>query len=102
MYLPILDGVTKMMIFSTIKQYIIAGLGFIMLLLTGALFYQKKRADRNAQEIEDLENEIQANDITNEVRNFQNINRERKDHADEKINDADTHTHIEPNTTYSL
>lgn len=86
--------------FTAIKNYIYTFVAVIMLTLSGALFYQKKRADRNAQEIDYLENEIQANDITNEVKNFEAINRERKEIADEKI--KTTHTHIEPNTTYSL
>lgn len=87
--------------FTTIKSYLYAFVAFVMVTLAGALFYQKKRADHNAQEIDDLENEIQANDITNEVRNFQSVNKERKRVADEKINES-SDTRIEPNTTYSL
>ncbi len=86
--------------FTSIKNTIYAFVAFIIVTLAGALFYQKKRADRNEQEIDDLENEIQANDITNEVKNFQSVNKERKRVADEKIKTP--HTPIEPNTTYSL
>lgn len=86
--------------FSTIKSYLTAFVAFVIIVLSGGLFYQKKRADRNAEKIDDLEDEIQANDITNEVKNFEAINREHKKAVDEKI--KNTHTRIEPNTTYSL
>jgi len=88
--------------FTSIKQYIYAFFAFIIVTLSGLLFYQKRRADRNAREIDDLENEIRANDITNEVRNFKNINKERKDRSSEKIKDKPTPSTIEPNTTYRL
>ena len=87
--------------FTSIKQYIYAFVAFIIVTLTGALYYQKKRADRNAEEIDELEEEIQANDVTNEVRNFEAINKERKKATDEKIQNT-THSHIEPSTTYRL
>lgn len=89
-------------IFANIKQAVYALVAFVIVTLTGALYYQKKRADRNAQEIGDLEQEIQANDITNEVKNFQEVNKERKEVASEKIKKEPTTSTIRPNTTYSL
>ncbi len=83
-----------------VKDYIIAFLAFVILALFGRGAYHKYRADKNAQKVDDLEDEIQANDITNEVKNFEAVNRERKERTDENINT--THTHVEPNTTYSL
>lgn len=86
--------------FSTIKGYLYTFIAFVFILLSGAFFYQKKRADSKAQEVEDLEDEMQANDITNEVKSFETINKERKEGTDEKV--KTTHTHIEPTTTYRL
>lgn len=86
--------------FTVIKNYVYAFVAFLIATLAGALFYQKKRADHNAEKIDDLEDEIQANDITNEVKNFEAINREHKKAVDEKR--KTTHTPIEPDTTYSL
>lgn len=88
--------------FTSMKQYLYAFVALVIVTLSGALFYQKKRADRNAEEIDDLENEIQANDITNEVKNFQAVNKERKKGTDEKIETTPTPSNIEPNTTYRL
>jgi len=90
--------------FSALKQYLYAFLGVIGALLAGLAFYQKKRADHNAEEIDELENEIQSNDINNEVKNFEAINRERKDIADAKLDKAfdDLDTKLNGNTTYRM
>lgn len=85
---------------TLIKKYLYTAIAFVFLLLSGGLMYQKKRADRNAKKVDELEDEIQANDITNEVKNFEAVNLERKERTDEKI--KTTYTHIEPNTTYRL
>jgi len=73
--------------FTTIKQYIYAFIAMIGTFLMVFAIYQKKRADRKDEKIDDLESEMQANDINNEIKNFEAINRERKDVADAKINE---------------
>jgi len=83
-----------------VRDYIIAILAIVIIALFGRSTYHKYRADRNAKRAEELEDEIQANDITNEVKTFQEVNKTKKERTDETIKTS--HTHIEPNTTYSL
>ena len=86
------------MITEQIKFYFQVFIGIFVAGLGAYGYAQKKRADHNAIEINELENQIQANDINNEVKEFQVINRDRKERADEDIkNDTPKLT---PNTSY--
>jgi len=90
--------------FNVLKQYFYAFIAMIGALLAGFAIYQKKRADSKENKISELEEEMQTNDINNEVKNFEAINRERKDAADEKLDKAldDLDTKLNGNTTYRL
>jgi len=74
--------------FSALKQYLYTFFAMIGVLLAGFALYQKKRADNKENKISELEDEMQVNDINNEVKNFETINRERKDIADAKLDEA--------------
>jgi len=90
------------MIWVTIKSYLNLILAGLFALITGGFFYQKHRANKKDDKINDLKEEMQADDINNEIKNFEAINRERKDTADEKLdkelNDLDHK--LNDNSTY--
>jgi len=90
--------------FNALKQYLHTFFAMIGVLLAGFAIYQKKRADSKEDKISELENEMQSNDINNEVKNFEAINRERKDIADAKLDKAfdDLDTKLNGNTTYRM
>lgn len=74
----------------------------IATLFGGYAYVQKKRAEHNAKEIDELEDQMQSNDINNEVKEFQAINTERRDVADEKLDETDNNTNhrLNANSTY--
>jgi len=90
--------------FSALKQYLYAFFTMVGALLAGFAIYQKKRADSKEDKISELENEMQTNDINNEVKNFEAINRERKDVADAKLDKAldDIDRKLNGSTTYRV
>lgn len=88
--------------YTTIKSYIVAFVALVIVALYGRNSYNKRRADRKAKEVEDLETEIQANDINHEVKNFEAVNIERKENTDEKIHTKPISGSLDPHTTYSL
>jgi len=90
--------------FTIIKSYLNAILAGLFAILAGAALYQKHRADSKDEKIDDLESEMQANDINNEVKEFQAINKERKDVADEKLDKAldNLDNKLNGNTTYRV
>lgn len=90
-------------IFGTIKQWGIAIVGVIILVLAGSTVYQKKRADRKEEEVDELEDQIAYSEHAHTVKDFEAINKERQGEADEKIKNIDDDTpSVKPNTTYSL
>ena len=89
-------------IWTTIKGYLTAILTGLIALLSAFAFYQKYKADSKEEEIDELENQIQANDINHEIKNFEAINRERKDIADEKLNKELDDLNIKLNGTYDI
>jgi len=86
---------------KTMGIYILAA---IVAIFGGYGYIQKKRADRKDEKIDELENEMQANDINNEVKNFEAINRERKDVADAKLDKEldDLDRKLNGNTTHRV
>jgi len=90
--------------FGVLKQYLYTFFAMMGALLAGFAIYQKKRADSKEEKISELEDEMQANDINNEVKNFEAINRERKDIADAKLDEAfdDLDHKLNGNTTYRV
>lgn len=87
--------------FTTLKQWFLAFITLVIVTLSGALLYQKKRADKKDEEIDDLESEIKNNEQTHQVDKFESINKEKKSRADEEIHKDDTPS-VKSNTTYSL
>jgi len=74
--------------FTIIKQYIYAFIAMLGTFLMGYAYIQKKRADRKDEKIDDLESEMQANDINNEVKNFEAINRTKAEYTERKTDEA--------------
>jgi len=74
--------------FTIIKQYVYAFIAMIGAFLMGFALYQKKRADRKDEKIDSLESEMQANDINNEVKNFEAINKTKAEYTQRKTDEA--------------
>jgi len=87
-----------------IKKYLYAFFATLGALLGGFALYQKKRADHNAEEIDELEKQLEANGYNYEVKNFEAINRERKDVADAKLDKEldDLDRKLNGNTTHRV
>ena len=86
---------------TTIKAYINIIIAGLVAFLGAVAYYYKSKAERKAQEIDELENQIQANDVNHEIKNFEAINTERKKATEDKIDakNNDTKT-LNPNSTY--
>lgn len=87
--------------FKTILMFILTA---IATLFGGYALIQKKRADKKEQESDELEKQLEVEGYNYEVKNFEAINKERKDVADDKLDkEFDNLDHkLNGNTTYRL
>jgi len=76
-------------LWTTIKGYLTAILAGFIALLGAFAFYQKHRADGKEEEVDELERQLEANGYNYEIKEFEAINKERKDHAETKLDDID-------------
>ena len=72
-----------------IKIFFSALIAIIITILGGYGYVQKKRADSNAEEIDELEDQIKNSEYNHEVKNFEAISNERKNNAENNIDDID-------------
>jgi len=76
----------------------------IATLFGGYAYIQKKRADYNAKEADELEKQLETNGYNYEVKEFEAINKERKDVADAKLDKEfdDLDNKLNGGTTYRV
>jgi len=74
------------------------------LVLFGLLKIQSSRIEEAKEEMEELERQIELNQQNDEVKEFQAINKIRKDIADEKLDKAldEPDVKLNSNTTYRV
>ena len=75
------------MILDKVKNYIIVFLTFVASVFAGLAMYNKKQSDSKDEEIDQLKQKNAKQSTDDEVKNFEAIDIERKEHTDEEIHE---------------